>query len=353
MFDWLDSLGTPLIPCIGIGGFPWPDWTLCPLGPGCDGLFIVFEGALAERGLSFDALLSTPVDELIMEDGAVVGAKGTCSDGTTYIVKAPHVVLATGGFSGGYDMCVEHDDEWGFANYDFIPTTNNYKHDGSAIRMAMDAGVAFKDASPNFMMMPFSNAVDFSIESMIGASGSVPLVNVEAKRFCDESLSRNEICKALMAQPEQKMFQISDATNAGLERSLPEVIEQLLADKKGFRADTLEELAEMIGLDPATFCETIAAFNEMCDTGVDPDFGRVVFSGSKIEVPPFFASPMTWATHITQGGLAYEPDQYSLLDADGNPIPGLHGIGEVIYWGGSNMVMSSGVHLADRLFPKA
>lgn len=349
LFDWFAKLEIPLIPMISIGGFPWPDWTLCPLGEGCDGLFLSFEGALANAGATVDVLLSTPATELLVEDGAVVGARGTCADGTRYTVKAPYTVIASGGYSGSPEMCREHDDEWGFANFDQIPTTNNYAHDGAALKMAEGVGAVLRDASPNFMMMPFANGVDFSIEAMVGASGSVPLFNLEGKRFVDETLSRNGICKALMEQPECRCFQISDATNAGVERKSPERLEQLIADRQAFRADSIEELAEQIGVDPAAFAAEVAAFNEACAAGSD-EFGRVVFTGATVTEPPFYASPLTWATHITQGGLDYENGTYALLDAGGSPIAGLYGIGEAIYWGGSNMVMSSGVYLADQLF---
>lgn len=349
LYEWFDGLQVPLIPLMGIGGFPWPDWTVCPLAAGCEGYFQIFEAKEAADGLAVNVLLSTPAEELLVEDGKVAGVRGTCADGTVYTVRAPHTVLATGGYSGSPEMCVEHDDEWGFAGYDAIPTTNNCRHDGTALAMAQKAGAQLKDASPNFMMMPFANGVDFSIEAMVGQSGTVPLVNVEGRRFVDETLSRNEICKALMAQPEQRMFQLSDARNAGLEMKSPAWLEQLIADRQAFRADSLEELAEQIGVDPAVLTDTVAAFNECCANGSD-EFGRVVFTGASIEEPPFFASPMTWATHITQGGLAYEPGSYALLDESGAPIPGLYGIGECIYWGGSNMVMSSGVYLADKLF---
>ncbi len=350
LFDWFEELGIPLIPMMSIGGFPWPDWTLTPTGEGCDGFFQAFEGAIADAGATVDFILSTPASEILVEDGVVVGAKGTCADGTTYTVKAPYTVLATGGYSGSPDMCREHDDEWGFANFDQIPTTNNYGHDGAAIKMAEQVGAVLRDASPNFMMMPFSNGVDFSIEAMVGQSGTVPLVNAEGKRFVDETLSRNDICKALMLQPETRCFQLSDATNSGTERTAPERLEQLIADHQVFRADSLEELAEQMGVDPAMLTEEIAKFNEACEVGEADEFGRVVFTGAALTQAPFYASPMTWATHILQGGLDYENGTYALVDAEGAPIPGLYGIGEVIYWGGSNMVMSSGVYLADLLF---
>lgn len=350
LFDWFNELGIVTIPQMSIGGFPWPDWTLTPTGEGCDGFFQAFEAKEQADGLDVTVLLSTPVQGILVEDGTVVGVRGTSADGTVYTAHAPYVVMATGGFSGGHEMCVEHDDEWGFADCDVIPTTNNCKHDGSALRMAMQAGAVMKDASPNFMMMPFANGVDYSIESMIGASGSVPLVNAEGRRFVDETKSRNDINKALMKEPEKRCFQISDSTNCGLERKSEEVVDQLLEDRKGFRADSLEELAELMGVDPTTFVGTIDDFNACCETGIDDTTGRVVFTGATISKPPFYASPMTWATHITQGGLAYDSGTYALLDEAGEKIPGFYGIGECIYWGGSNMVMSSGVYLANELF---
>ncbi|MDR9824902.1 glycosyltransferase, partial [Vibrio sp. FNV 38] len=48
-----------------------------------------------------------------------------------------------------------------------------------------------------------------------------------------------------------------------------------------FKADTIEELAEQIGIDPAALKETVDQYNGFCETGVDEEFGK---DGSELEM---------------------------------------------------------------------
>lgn len=61
----------------------------------------------------------------------------------------------------------------------------------------------------------------------------------------DETLSRNEISKAQMAQTDQMCFLISDKNNSGIVDGLNMFgtdVQQMLDNGKLFKADTLEEL---------------------------------------------------------------------------------------------------------------
>ena len=59
--------------------------------------------------------------------------------------------------------------------------------------------------------------------------------------------------------------------------------------------------------------------------------------------PPFYASPRTWAMHITVGGLLYD-ESYRVLREDETPIEGLYACGEVLV--GSSGVGTQGEGLA-------
>ena len=45
--------------------------------------------------------------------------------------------------------------------------------------------------------------------------------------------------------------------------------------------------------------------------------------------PPFYASPATWAAHITIGGLDASDDTFAVRNEAGETIPGLYACGEV------------------------
>ena len=114
-------------------------------------------------------------------------------------------------------------------------------------------------------------------------------------------------------------------------------VEDLVAKGRIFRADTIEELAVLIGLDPAVLRATHDQFNAYVAAGADADFGRSLF-GDPLDTPPFYASPRMPTVHHTMGGIEIDLMGH-VLDAEGNIIPGLYAAGEV----------TGGIHGSNRL----
>ncbi len=335
LFDWLNQTNIEWkSPLIAVAGYPWPTCTSPVKGECGAGYFLAFEDYIVSENLPIDFLMATPATELTTSNGRVVGAKGTCVDGTTYTVNASKaVILATGGFSGSPELLKRYGAEWEFDTMDFIPTDNAYGHTGDGLALAQGTGSATpEEHSVYVMILPFANAVDYSVESIVGDSGNALLVNKEAKRFVDECQGRNYITRYEMEQPDQMCYLISDVNTCLFENGMNMFgieEEMLLLQKKCYKADTIADLANQIGLDPDTLEETISTFNGYVDAGQDPDFGRTMFNeNSKVLEPPFYACPCHWAVHIT-GTLVATDSNGAVLDVEGNPIAGLYSIGEV------------------------
>jgi len=107
------------------------------------------------------------------------------------------------------------------------------------------------------------------------------------------------------------------------------------------RGKTLAKLASRCGIDPAGLTQTVAEFNSHARVGEDPRFGRgtTVFnrvsgdpehgpnpSLAPIEKPPFYAIKVLPGSFGTFAGLRTDP-QSRVLDARGEPIPGLYAAG--------------------------
>jgi succinate dehydrogenase/fumarate reductase flavoprotein subunit len=108
------------------------------------------------------------------------------------------------------------------------------------------------------------------------------------------------------------------------------------------RADSLSDLANVLGLDAAALQRSVARWNSMCEHGRDEDFGRPPGSMMRIVTPPFYGAAV-WATvSNTQGGPVHDARQ-RIVDVYGQPIARLFAAGELgssfghLYLSGGNI----------------
>jgi len=111
---------------------------------------------------------------------------------------------------------------------------------------------------------------------------------------------------------------------------LPETYEVLQAAiDKGyvFKADTIAELAKQIDMNPSTLEDTIAKYNEYCETGNDLDFNKPEEFLVEIGSGPYYAVIGAPYCYSTCGALDIN-ENFNVLKADGEtPINGLYAVG--------------------------
>lgn len=105
--------------------------------------------------------------------------------------------------------------------------------------------------------------------------------------------------------------------------------------------ETPSELATKLDLPVDVFEASLERYNSLVDSGVDEDFGKTVLS-AKFETGPYYAIQVSPAVHHTMGGLVVDTNS-RVLNAAGEPIPGLFAAGEV----------TGGVHGTNRLAANA
>lgn len=326
--DWMSDLGFQWeTPTHLITGYTYPRWSNPTTGVCGEGYFDFFDEVLTGGGYDVNVLLATPAQSLMAEGGAVVGVTALAEDGTIYKVSAPVVILASGGFSGNDELLREYNTMWPYPEGP-LSTTNVNGHTGDGIVMARELGAAVADMG-NQMMFPFNDPITISAENVSGTFADCPIVNKQGKRFLDETADRFEMTALLMEQEDSLCYMISDADSVYVTEASPGE-ETLLRRGQLFKADTLEDLAKQIGMDPDTFVAEMERFNGFVAKGEDEDFGRYLFSEiSAVDTPPFYASPATWAAHITIGGLDASDDTFAVRNEAGETIPGLYACGEV------------------------
>ena len=279
-----------------------------------------------KRGI--DIVLNTTVDTILTDaNGAAVGVSGTDKDGNTVVVNAKSVILATGGFGANLDMVTQYKPELaGFM------TTNAAGAQGQGIEMATAIGAGTVDMD-QIQIHPTveANTAALITEGLRG-DGAI-LVNANGERFIDEVGTRDVVSAAEIAQPGSHSWLIVDQAMVDASSVIQGYI------KKGYTAEgaTYEELAKAIGVDEATFAETMNNWNQCVADKTDAEFGRTSFA-NPLDTAPYYAIKVTAGVHHTMGGLTINTNT-EVLDTNGNVIPGLFAAGEI----------TGGVHGANRL----
>ena len=287
----------------------------------------LLEKACEENDKISIQLETTATTILTDKNGKAVGVKAVGATGNEVTVNAKAVILATGGFGANLDMVAE-----------LVPalkgfmTTNAAGAQGQGIEMAQALGAATVDMD----QIQIHPTVQFDTAALIteGLRGDgAVLINADGKRFIDEVGTRDVVSAAEIAQPGSYSYLVVD--QAMLDKS--SVIAGYVKRGFVFQGNTYEELAEALGMDAATFAETMNTWNTYVEAKNDPDFGRTSFA-QPLNTAPYYAIKVTAGVHHTMGGLVINTDT-EVLKADGTAIAGLYAAGEV----------TGGVHGANRL----
>ena len=148
----------------------------------------------------------------------------------------------------------------------------------------------------------------------------------------------------LFAQTDAYMWIVmdSDTYPTGDEvNNFGETANQLVEAGRAVKADTLEELAEKMGVPAENLVATIDEYNKYCIggelEGQADQFGRALF-GPKIDNGPFYAGPRVPTVHHTMGGVRIDT-QCRVYNENGEIIENLYAAGEV----------TGGIHGSNRL----
>ncbi len=338
--EWLESLGQEFQTVISQGpGSLYPRTHDTPSGIGAEYVNTYVDYLTENFGDSWTVYYGVAADELLVdEDGTVIGVHGTDENNNDYTFTAENgVVLATGGFAGNVEMRVEYcqGDKWSNLGSDIL-TTGVASDTGDGIIMAEAIGANLVDmdqiqllhmCSPTKGTTDDNSAKDKSVDSII-------FVNAEGNRFTAEDGRRDDICQAALAQTDS-MFYAIESWDGNDGETLDTLVTnnfvtytEEIEQGNMFIADTLEELAEQLGMDPDNLVAAVEAYNASVDAGATEDeFGRTTFI-NKLETGPYIAVPRKPAAHHTMGGVEIN-EEAEVLNTDGEVIEGLFAAGEV------------------------
>lgn len=168
------------------------------------------------------------------------------------------------------------------------------------------------------------------------------LVNRQGERFQNEASSNFIAFNSVGHQPDLTAFQVFDSRWADVcnelkvmtweNTFLPDAAKKAEIEEASLKADTLEELAELMGIDAQAFVATVERRNALADAGHDDDFGLPIdrLKATKITEPPFYANQNVLIGYGVCLGGVWVNKKMQVLKADGTPIPGLYAAGNTV-----------------------
>ena len=130
-------------------------------------------------------------------------------------------------------------------------------------------------------MMPVSDPVTGALFSGLQVPpANFIMVNTEGKRFVDEYGSRDKLSQAAIDNGGLFYLIADDRIKATAYNTSQEKIDAQVKAGTLYRADTIEELAVQIGMDPQVLADTIKKYNSYVDAGFDLNLTRVVLISS-------------------------------------------------------------------------
>lgn len=350
--EWLKSLGMKFHEGVfTVTGGMWPR-AHKPIEPEGTGFFKTYQEYI-DKNKGITMVYNATAEELIVENGVVTGVRCTGKTGNTITAKAQNgVVLATGGFGQNVEMRVKYNEiskKWPTLD-ESIPSTNTSGITGDGMIMAEKIGANLVQME-NIQLLPLGDPETGSLSGNIEhAVESRIFVNLDGKRFVNEGGRRDEMTLGLFDQKETTMYIVMDSDtypNGDELNNFGESIADLVSSGRSLKADTLEELAKLMGVSAENLNETVKNYNRYCKggdlEGKTDEFGRTLFIDTDginngINNGPFYAAVRVPTVHHTMGGVQIN-ESAQAISTSGDIIPGLFAAGEV----------TGGIHGSNRL----
>ncbi len=287
---------------------------------------------------------------LLMDDPYTCrGLQYVMNDGRVTTVKAKAVILCTGGMSTNKELLSYYSSQdmekiigWGVGQ------------DGDGQLMAEQT--AHGRANHLTVSSLFNNVAGLAYDSPLGVAATMQysdlFVNEDGFRFADESqggsLGIAESGKLIEGEGyvwsilDQSMIARYEAGGCtrhysgfadrcvGATLDLQSELDAVMEDERFasviFRADTVEELAEKIGVDPEILAATVANYNRYAESGVDEEWGKAAEYLWPCDTAPYYALCVSSGMLNTNGGIRINHNA-QVVDARFRPISGLYAAG--------------------------
>ena len=298
-----------------------------------------------EKGVTIRT--STPVKQILKGKGGPSGVVVEL-DGKDTVVACRAVVIASGGYANNAEWIKKYT---GLELGRTVTPMGNVGKMGDGIRMAWEMGAAAEGmgvlhlirVAPFGPEFPFMNAVEGA------AIQPVLWVDPKGERFCDEGIAyydtslgnvnsryKQGYTFCLFDDTIKKHFMekgvfrgMGTLVSPGCKlRDLDEKLEQFLSlnSKEFFGADSIEELARKMDVDPVVLKTTVERYNTFCAQRYDVEFAKDPEYLIPLNGPRFYAAKARTCFLGTMGGIKIN-HKTEAVDEYGTPIAGLYAAG--------------------------
>jgi fumarate reductase flavoprotein subunit len=303
--------------------------------------------ALRAREKGVDIKVASPVKQILKGkqglSGVVVEFHGKDTE-----VACRAVVIASGGYANNAEWIKK------YAGLELGRTVNpmgNVGKMGDGIRMAWEMGAAAEGMGVLHMIRVAPFAPEFPFMNTVEGAAIQPVLWVDPKgeRFCDEGIAYYDTSLGNVNSRYKQgyTFCLFDDTikkhfiEKGVFRGMGTVVppgcklqdlnEQLehflsLNSKEFFGANSIEELAGKMEVDPQVLKTTIEQYNTFCAQGWDAEFAKDPEYLIPLNGPRFYAAKARTCFLGTMGGVKIN-HRTEAVDEYGAPIAGLYAVG--------------------------
>lgn len=318
--------------------------------------------------LGGQVLYETPGEELLFDaQGKVAGVAARKADGTTLNIHAKSVILATGGFGGNKEMMEEYFGEK--AGTGLVGTAT-----GDGLKMAWSAGAAEHGSHvAQWFGMKYDGAKSKEMPNGTGRLTELvrnPLLFVDkyGNRFGNEEEAYESAALGTMMYnlPDAKMYIVLDqgivddvaekgladvfvdrwahfygqgvsyvengktvdldasTENLRTPRDYTEALEEAVAAGLAYKADSIEELEQTLGMDHLT--ETVNTYNQLCADQNDTQYHKDAHFLYAVDEGPYYVVETALRCLGTLGGVKIN-EQMQAVDEANKPIDNLYVVG--------------------------
>jgi fumarate reductase flavoprotein subunit len=343
---WLQDMGVEFIGAFKYFSGSEATWHIVKPENGVPGpraasaMYKIMTDRAKELGVEFQ--LETPVKKLIVEEGKVVGVIAVNKEGEEIEARGSAVIVATGGFGDNPEMIEKYlgykcgVDYFGF----MIPGLK-----GDGLKMCWEIGAAQHGMNIEAIYQMQDNMNWFCMDGVLRQPNL--LINQRGDRFMNEDQMENTTFtgNAIALQPGRYAYCIMDegikkhylrngldvvdmVHPASIIHGFDEEVKRAKeVEYQGFyEADTVEELADKLGICPDKLQDTIDEYNDMCDQNRDTKFSKDPKYLRPIGKGKLYAGKFCLGAYGSIGGLRIN-SKCEVLNTEGEVIPGIYAAG--------------------------